>query len=83
MTAKVISLPSQPTAQPAQPLALIKLPEVLRRTALGKTTIYTLIKSGEFPAQISLFGGKSVAFIESEVNQWISDRISAARGVAA
>ncbi len=82
MAAKVISLPCQPTAQPAQPLALIKLPEVLRRTALGKTTIYTLIKSGEFPAQISL-GGKSVAFIESEVNQWISDRISAARGVTA
>jgi prophage regulatory protein len=80
----VTSTTSKPIPLPArlhciQPAVLIRLPEVMRRTALGKTTVYGLIKSGNFPAQIPL-GGKSVAFLEADVEQWIQQRIAAARG---
>ena len=64
--------------QPVYPLALIKLPVVIQRTALSKTTIYGLIKSNEFVKPINL-GGKSIAFVESEVNDWIQARIDASR----
>jgi prophage regulatory protein len=73
---KQTPLASRPLIQPA---VLIRLPEVMRRTALGKTTVYTLIKAGNFPAQIPL-GGKSVAFLEADVEKWIQQRIAAARG---
>ena len=72
------ALPSQ--HQPVQSSVLIRLPEVLRRTALSKTSIYDLAKSGDFPASIPL-GGKAVAWLESEVEQWIQGRIAVARGV--
>jgi prophage regulatory protein len=86
MVASVISL-SQPAPIPAsqhhhaKPAVLLRLPEVMRRTALGKTTVYMLIKAGAFPAQIPL-GGKSVAFLEADIEQWIQQRIAAARGAA-
>ncbi|WP_273432272.1 AlpA family transcriptional regulator [Chitinibacter tainanensis] len=85
--AKVQTLPAQHPALPAQhqpvpPLVLIRLPEVLRRTALSKTFIYDAVKAGTFPASVPLGGGKAVAWVESEVNQWIADRIAAARGGA-
>lgn len=72
------ALPDQ--HQPVQSSVLIRLPEVLRRTALSKTSIYDLAKSGDFPASIPL-GGKAVAWLESEVEQWIQSRIAVARGV--
>ena len=73
-----IPLPARPQSN-IQPAVLIRLPEVMRRTALGKTSLYGLIKTGHFPAQIPL-GGKSVAFLEADVEQWIQQRIAAARG---
>ncbi|QLG87069.1 AlpA family transcriptional regulator [Chitinibacter bivalviorum] len=72
------ALPAQ--HQPVQPSVLIRLPEVLRRTALSKTSIYDLMKAGEFCQSVPL-GGKAVAWLESEVEQWIQGRIAAARGV--
>ncbi|MEI7306198.1 helix-turn-helix transcriptional regulator [Pectobacterium atrosepticum] len=53
---------------------LIRLPEVIRRTGFGKTWIYELIKAGRFPAQIKT-GMRAIAFIESEVDEWIEDII--------
>lgn len=88
LPAKAYNTPTQAAAhdlpthgQPVPPLVLIRLTVVLQRTALSKTSIYDLMKAGDFPASIPL-GGKSVAWVESEVNQWIADRIAAARGGA-
>lgn len=78
MISKPLSLPAYPQSN-IQPAVLIRLPEVMRRTALGKTTLYGLIRAGTFPTQIPL-GGKSVAFLEADVEQWIQQRIAAARG---
>lgn len=50
--------------------SLIRLPEVLKRTGFGKAWIYRLISEGRFPAPVKI-GVRAVAFIESEVDEWI------------
>ncbi|MBD1229010.1 helix-turn-helix transcriptional regulator [Xenorhabdus griffiniae] len=57
---------------------LIRLPEVQRRTGYSKAWIYKLIRNGEFPKQVKL-GSRSVAFIESEIDNWIAKRIEESR----
>lgn len=55
-------------------MRLIKLKEVIQKTSLGRSTIYEFMTKGTFPKQVSL-GVKSVAWLESEVDDWIMDRI--------
>ena len=56
-------------------MRLIKLKEVIEKTSLGRSTIYEFMTKGTFPKQVSL-GAKSVAWLESEVDDWIMERIS-------
>ncbi len=58
--------------------SIIKLPEVIKRTSLSRSSIYLKISKGEFPKQISL-SERSIGFIEDEVNGWIDERIKASR----
>ncbi|OTA18174.1 AlpA family phage regulatory protein [Xenorhabdus beddingii] len=58
--------------------SLIRLPEVCRRTGLGKSTVYKYIAEGKFPKQIKT-GARASAFVESEIDAWISRRIIASR----
>ncbi len=53
---------------------LIRLPEVQRRTGYSKAWIYRLISQNRFPSYVKI-GSRSVAFVESEVDEWISQRI--------
>ncbi|CAD5871372.1 AlpA family transcriptional regulator [Salmonella enterica] len=57
---------------------LIRLPEVLNRTGYGKAWIYHLISKGRFPAPVKI-GVRAVAFIESEVDEWIQSVIETSR----
>lgn len=61
---------------------LIKMPETIRRTTLGKAWIYKLISQGRFPKPVKI-GSRAVAFIESEVDEWINQRIAESRGEVA
>lgn len=54
----------------------MRLPEVIHTTGLSRSTIYDLISRQHFPAQISL-GGKNVAWLASEIEGWMNDRIAA------
>ncbi|WP_141557375.1 helix-turn-helix transcriptional regulator, partial [Xenorhabdus cabanillasii] len=40
--------------------------------------IYKLIGDGEFPKQVKI-GPRSIAFIESEIDNWIARRITESR----
>lgn len=55
--------------------SLIRLPEVLKRTGFGKAWIYRLISEGRFPAPVKI-GTRAVAFVESEIDEWIKAVIS-------
>lgn len=52
-------------------IRFIRKKEVMHRTGLSSTGIYDLIKRGLFPKQITLAGGKSVAWLESDVESWL------------
>lgn len=58
--------------------SLIRLPEVLKRTGFGKAWVYRLISEGRFPAPVKI-GVRAVAFVESEVNEWIQSVIETSR----
>lgn len=60
------------------PNTLIKLPEVKRRTTLSTSEIYRRIAAGTFPKQIRL-GAKSVAWLESDIYQWIAEQVEGAK----
>lgn len=62
--------------------SLIRLSEVQRRTGYSKAWIYRLLKEQRFPASIKI-GSRAVAFIESEIDEWINQRIAESRGEAA
>ena len=55
-------------------MRLIKLKEVIQKTSLGNSSIYKFISEGTFPKQVSL-GAKSVAWVESEVDDWIEEKV--------
>lgn len=60
---------------------LLRIPEVEQTSGLKKTTIYLLMKRGEFPRGVQITP-RCVAWPESAVLQWVQDRISAAQAAA-
>ena len=60
---------------------LIRLTEVQRRTGYSKAWIYRLMGQGKFPASVNI-GSRAIAFVESEIDEWINQRIAESRGTA-
>lgn len=54
------------------PERILRLPEVLLRTGLSRSTIYARISESRFPAQRKL-GTKIVGWYESEIDGWIGN----------
>ena len=59
-------------------LRILRLPEVLERIGLCRSTLYNRILAGEFPGQISL-GGRAVGWIEAEVDAWLERQVALTR----
>ena len=55
----------------------LRLPQVKEMTCLSKSSIYRLMDAGDFPKQI-LLGARSVVWVRSQVEDWCSQKISAA-----
>ncbi|MFA0326773.1 DNA-binding protein [Vibrio cyclitrophicus] len=53
---------------------LIRLNEVLVMTGLSRSGMYRSIEKQQFPSQVPI-GDRAVAWVESEVQDWILDRI--------
>ena len=60
---------------------LLKRRDVERMTTLSKAHIYALIRTNQFPSPIKLSAGSSV-WLQSDVEQWINDKINASKGGA-
>jgi prophage regulatory protein len=61
------------------PNKLLRLRQVKETTGLSKSTIYARIAEGTFPKQIPL-GPRLVVWVESDIQNWIAEQVSAARG---
>ena len=58
---------------------LLRLPQVKATTGLSKSSIYARISEGTFPKQIPI-GPLLVVWVESDIQNWITEQVSAARG---
>lgn len=57
------------------PPRILKIDEVVARTALSKSTIERAIKAGVFPKSLKL-STRAVGWLESDIHEWIEDRIN-------
>lgn len=57
---------------------ILRLPAVKLRTGLSRSTIYLRVSEGTFPAPVSL-GARAVGWVESEIDDWIAQRIAESR----
>ena len=55
-----------------------RLTEVMARTSLSRSTIYDLIRKGQFPSQVNL-GPRAVGWVANEIEDWIEARIDESR----
>ena len=61
---------------------LIRRKEVQAKTGLGASSIYAMMKSGEFPQCLNL-SERRVAWIESDIDKWIAERIASHKAAIA
>jgi prophage regulatory protein len=57
---------------------ILRLPAVLERTGLSRSTTYSMISKGLFPAPVSL-GERAVGWVESQIDQWVDEKIAASK----
>jgi prophage regulatory protein len=62
----------------ARNIRLLRLPEVCRITGLGRAMIYRLQAKKRFPQSVKVTD-YAVAWIDSEVQAWVSQRVAACR----
>lgn len=56
---------------------LIRRAEVIARVGLCKASIYNRMNAGEFPRPIPIGSGR-VAWLESDIDTWITEKLSEA-----
>lgn len=57
---------------------ILRLRDVIARTGLSRSTIYLRMSEGSFPSAISL-GGRSIGWLEAEVDTWVDACIESSR----
>ncbi len=60
-------------------ITILRLPQVIARTGLSRSTIYAKVAAGKFPEPINL-GGRAVGWLADEVEAWLVARVEATRG---
>ena len=66
-------------SQAIQPThTILRLSQVISKSGLSRSSIYQLISDGDFPKQINL-GPRAVGWLESDIQNYIKQRISASR----
>lgn len=58
-----------------KPSKIERLPAVLARTGLGRSSVYAAIAKGQFPQPIKL-SERAVGFLAHEIDAWIEQRAS-------
>jgi prophage regulatory protein len=65
-------------------IRFVRKREVMHRTGLPSSTIYDLMSRNLFPKSIKLAGGKAIAWLESDIENWLKQCLeqSTSKGVA-
>jgi prophage regulatory protein len=57
---------------------ILRLPHVIKRTGLSRSSIYLRMANDEFPESVSL-GGRAVGWVEEEIDNWLNQQIEHSR----
>jgi len=60
-----------------QQTKFIKMPDVLERTGMSRSTLYRGVDENTFPQPVKV--GRAAFWIEAEVESWLQDRIAESR----
>jgi prophage regulatory protein len=63
---------------PAKPGRLLRLPAVMERCALGRSSIYAGVRNGTFVTPVRL-SARAVGWREDEIDRWVSERVKTPR----
>ena len=59
---------------------ILRLPDVIERVGFSRSSIYAFVDNGSFPKPVQI-GIRAVGWLDSDVDDWISDRIEKSRGI--
>jgi len=65
----------------AESMSILRRKAVETRTGLSRSTLYTYIRDGRFPAPVRL-GSRAVGWVASEVDAWLTARVERSRSNA-
>jgi len=68
---------SQDSPPDGHGVEFLRMPSVIRRTGLGRSTIYRLIAERKFPSPVRL-AGRAVGWRRTDLDRWSEARPSAA-----
>ncbi len=57
---------------------ILRLPAVIKRSGLSRSTVYLMMQKGKFPSPISL-SVRAVGWLERDISDWLEVRIENAR----
>jgi prophage regulatory protein len=57
-------------------MQLLKLPVVIEKTGLGRSSIYAKVAAGEFPAPVRL-SARAIAWRADAIENWVESRPTA------
>lgn len=55
-------------------MKILRCKEVEKKLSIGHSKIYRMIEENQFPRPIKL-GPKSVGWLESEIDEWVQEKI--------
>ncbi|PEQ10333.1 hypothetical protein B2G71_22760 [Novosphingobium sp. PC22D] len=64
------SVSATPTSSSDRPTRMLRLPEVMHRVGIRRSTIYKRMSEGSFPTPKHL-GPRCVAWLETDIDEWI------------
>lgn len=56
----------------------LRLPDVINKVGLSRSTLYAMIKNGDFPDKIKI-GPMAAGWLESDIDKWIQLKIKQSR----
>ena len=54
----------------------LKLPQVMQKTSLSRTSVYRMMANNEFPKSYGV-GDRSKIWLESEIEEWMESIVTA------
>jgi prophage regulatory protein len=78
LTTRAVAFSIVESAAQSEDIEMLRVPAVMKMTALPLSSLYELMAAGDFPKPVALSRHR-VAWVRSEVEQWLRERIAASR----